>query len=56
MFVFASQIMTGEDWNEVMYNGIKSYGGPKEPVGVLISLYFVFLVIFGNCIFSLISN
>eukprot|EP00794_Sanderia_malayensis_P016019 gene16019-17636_t len=42
------QIMTGEDWNAVMYNGMNAYGGPKNVAGILFSLYFVFLVIFGN--------
>ena len=27
------QILTGEDWNSVMYDGISAYNGPrKEPV------------------------
>ena len=47
--------MTGEDWNAVMYNGINAYGGPKTINGILISLYFVLLVVFGNCIFSLLA-
>ena len=49
--IFCQQIMTGEDWNAVMYNGVNAYKGPKAPEGVLSSLYFVLLVIFGNCIF-----
>ncbi|XP_042869770.1 voltage-dependent calcium channel type A subunit alpha-1-like isoform X14 [Penaeus japonicus] len=40
------QILTGEDWNEVMYNGIASQGGIKS--GMIYSLYFIILVIFGN--------
>ncbi|XP_028169286.1 voltage-dependent calcium channel type A subunit alpha-1 [Ostrinia furnacalis] len=40
------QILTGEDWNEVMYDGIKSQGGIQR--GMLYSLYFVILVLFGN--------
>ena len=44
------QIMSGEDWNSVMYQGIKAYGGPKSFNGSLVSLYFVALVIVGNCI------
>ena len=44
--------MTGEDWNAVMYNGVNAYGGPKTVGGLVISLYFVLLVIFGNCILS----
>ncbi|XP_077299455.1 calcium voltage-gated channel subunit cacophony [Arctopsyche grandis] len=40
------QILTGEDWNEVMYQGIASQGGPKK--GMIYSLYFIILVLFGN--------
>ncbi|KAK7007293.1 hypothetical protein SK128_018339, partial [Halocaridina rubra] len=40
------QILTGEDWNEVMYHGIASQGGTKS--GMIYSLYFIILVIFGN--------
>ncbi|CAK1548185.1 unnamed protein product [Leptosia nina] len=40
------QILTGEDWNEVMYHGIQSQGGIQR--GMLYSLYFVILVLFGN--------
>lgn len=43
--------MTGEDWNSVMYYGISASGGPKSFKGMLVSLYFVSLVIIGNCIF-----
>ena len=46
-----SQILTGEDWNEVMFNGIKSKGG-VENWGVPYCAYFIILVVFGNCIFS----
>ncbi|XP_012056925.1 PREDICTED: voltage-dependent calcium channel type A subunit alpha-1-like [Atta cephalotes] len=35
------QILTGEDWNEVMYKGIESQG-------MAYSLYFIVLVLFGN--------
>ncbi|KAL0121152.1 hypothetical protein PUN28_008671 [Cardiocondyla obscurior] len=35
------QILTGEDWNEVMYKGIESQGMTH-------SLYFIVLVLFGN--------
>lgn len=38
--------MTGEDWNEVMYQGIQSQGGHKK--GMMYSLYFIILVLFGN--------
>ncbi|XP_050578865.1 voltage-dependent calcium channel type A subunit alpha-1 isoform X20 [Bombus affinis] len=40
------QILTGEDWNEVMYQGIESQGGHKR--GMIYSLYFIVLVLFGN--------
>ena len=42
--------MTGEDWNAVMYDGIVASGGPHTITGILSSLYFVSLVILGNCI------
>ncbi|XP_058941350.2 voltage-dependent calcium channel type A subunit alpha-1 isoform X1 [Pocillopora verrucosa] len=42
------QIMTGEDWNTVMNDGIVASGGPHKIWGVLSSLYFVSLVILGN--------
>ena len=41
-----SQILTGEDWNEVMYRGIQSQGGIEG--GMIYSLYFIILVLFGN--------
>ncbi len=40
------QILTGEDWNEVMYQGIESQGGARA--GFIYSLYFIFLTMFGN--------
>ncbi|CRL08058.1 CLUMA_CG021016, isoform A [Clunio marinus] len=40
------QILTGEDWNEVMYYGIESQGGHSE--GMIYSLYFIVLMLFGN--------
>ncbi|XP_057660016.1 voltage-dependent calcium channel type A subunit alpha-1 isoform X50 [Diorhabda carinulata] len=40
------QILTGEDWNEVMYNGINALGGPN--VAMIYSLYFIVLMLFGN--------
>jgi len=43
------QILTGEDWNVVMYNGVRATGGVYGG-GLWWSLYFVFLVLFGNCI------
>ena len=49
LFSLIAQILTGEDWNEVMYDGINSKGGTKNG-GMIYSLYFVVLVLFGNCI------
>ncbi|XP_037677401.1 voltage-dependent L-type calcium channel subunit alpha-1F [Choloepus didactylus] len=43
------QILTGEDWNVVMYDGIMAYGGPFFP-GMLICIYFIILFICGNYI------
>ncbi|XP_071083520.1 muscle calcium channel subunit alpha-1-like isoform X5 [Haliotis cracherodii] len=43
------QILTGEDWNMVMYDGIRAYGGVKKP-GVIVCIYFVVLFICGNYI------
>ncbi|XP_029428833.1 voltage-dependent L-type calcium channel subunit alpha-1S [Rhinatrema bivittatum] len=43
------QILTGEDWNSVMYNGIRAYGGPSFP-GVLVCFYFIILFVCGNYI------
>lgn len=48
MFVPVFQILTGEDWNEVMYDGIKSQGGVQG--GMVFSIYFIVLTLFGNCI------
>ena len=45
------QILTGEDWNMVMYDGIRAYGGVSK-IGVIVCLYFVVLFICGNCILS----
>uniref|UniRef100_A0A3B5M7D3 Voltage-dependent calcium channel alpha-1 subunit IQ domain-containing protein n=1 Tax=Xiphophorus couchianus TaxID=32473 RepID=A0A3B5M7D3_9TELE len=39
-------ILTGEDWNEVMYNGIRSQGGVQY--GMWSSIYFIVLTLFGN--------
>lgn len=43
------QILTGEDWNTVMYNGIESFGGVGT-LGVLVSIYYIVLFICGNYI------
>ncbi|XP_031240974.1 voltage-dependent R-type calcium channel subunit alpha-1E isoform X6 [Mastomys coucha] len=40
------QILTGEDWNEVMYNGIRSQGGVSS--GMWSAIYFIVLTLFGN--------
>uniref|UniRef100_A0AAZ3QYF6 Voltage-dependent L-type calcium channel subunit alpha n=1 Tax=Oncorhynchus tshawytscha TaxID=74940 RepID=A0AAZ3QYF6_ONCTS len=43
------QILTGEDWNSVMYDGIMAYGGASFP-GMLVCIYFIILFICGNYI------
>ncbi|XP_055631874.1 muscle calcium channel subunit alpha-1 isoform X2 [Toxorhynchites rutilus septentrionalis] len=43
------QILTGEDWNAVMYDGIQAYGGVAS-IGILASIYFIILFICGNYI------
>merc|ERR1711970_1531073 len=43
------QILTGEDWNVVMYDGIQAYGGIKG-LGSVALIYFLFLFIAGNFI------
>ncbi|XP_059469831.1 muscle calcium channel subunit alpha-1 isoform X4 [Neocloeon triangulifer] len=43
------QILTGEDWNAVMYDGIRSYGGVSS-IGILACIYFIILFICGNYI------
>ena len=50
------KILTGEDWNSVMYSGVMALGGPHKPAGILASLYFVLLVILGNCILEIIPS
>lgn len=45
----SSQILTGEDWNAVMYDGIMAYGGPIFP-NMVVCIYFVILFVCGNCI------
>uniref|UniRef100_A0A8C0A145 Voltage-dependent N-type calcium channel subunit alpha n=1 Tax=Anas zonorhyncha TaxID=75864 RepID=A0A8C0A145_9AVES len=40
------QILTGEDWNAVMYHGIESQGGVHS--GMFSSIYFIVLTLFGN--------
>ncbi|KFV83840.1 Voltage-dependent L-type calcium channel subunit alpha-1C, partial [Struthio camelus australis] len=46
------QILTGEDWNSVMYDGIMAYGGPSFP-GMLVCIYFIILFICGNFILEI---
>ncbi|XP_033213450.1 voltage-dependent calcium channel type D subunit alpha-1-like [Belonocnema kinseyi] len=43
------QILTGEDWNTVMYVGILAYGGVAS-TGVIACAYFIILFICGNYI------
>ncbi|XP_063309282.1 voltage-dependent L-type calcium channel subunit alpha-1S [Pelobates fuscus] len=43
------QILTGEDWNAVMYDGIMAYGGPSFP-GMSVCIYFIVLFVCGNYI------
>uniref|UniRef100_A0A8C0KZW7 Voltage-dependent L-type calcium channel subunit alpha n=1 Tax=Canis lupus dingo TaxID=286419 RepID=A0A8C0KZW7_CANLU len=43
------QVLTGEDWNSMMYSGIMAYGGPSYP-GVLVCIYFIILFVCGNYI------
>ncbi|KAL1265915.1 hypothetical protein QQF64_003942 [Cirrhinus molitorella] len=40
------QILTGEDWNVVMYDGIQSQGGVDK--GMVFSIFFIVLTLFGN--------
>uniref|UniRef100_A0A674E869 Voltage-dependent L-type calcium channel subunit alpha n=1 Tax=Salmo trutta TaxID=8032 RepID=A0A674E869_SALTR len=49
------QVLTGEDWNSIMYNGIMAYGGPVFP-GILVSIYFIILFTCGNCILHFTSD
>ncbi|XP_056135694.1 calcium channel, voltage-dependent, P/Q type, alpha 1A subunit, b [Lampris incognitus] len=41
------QILTGEDWNMVMYDGIESQGGVTDK-GMVFSIFFIVLTLFGN--------
>nr|XP_014342129.1 PREDICTED: voltage-dependent L-type calcium channel subunit alpha-1D [Latimeria chalumnae] len=43
------QILTGEDWNAVMYDGIMAYGGPSSS-GMIVCIYFIILFVCGNYI------
>lgn len=55
LFLLCSQILTGEDWNSIMYDGIMAYGGPSFP-GMLVCIYFIILFVCGNCILCLQSQ
>ena len=46
---FEMQILTGEDWNAVMYDGIQAFGGVTS-VGFVMAAYFIILFICGNYI------
>lgn len=48
------QILTGEEWTNIMYNGIMAYGGPVIP-GILVAIYFIVLFVCGNCILNMSS-
>ena len=52
--MLTAQILTGEDWNVVMYDGIEAYGGVTS-FGVVVCIYFVVLFICGNCILPLLK-
>ena len=41
------QVLTGEDWNQVMYTAINSKGG-REANGHIYCLYFVVLTLLGD--------
>ena len=45
-----AQILTGEDWNVVMYDGIQAFGGVKS-IGVFSVSYFIILFICGKDFF-----
>lgn len=55
LFLLCSQILTGEDWNSIMYDGIMAFGGPSFP-GMLVCIYFIILFVCGNCILCLQSQ
>jgi len=42
------QVMTGENWNTIMYAGIRSYEAPMRP---FIAGLFMFLILFGQILF-----
>ena len=48
-FFSCFQILTGEDWNTIWYDGILAYGG-TTPISLIMSVYYIILFIFGNYI------
>ncbi|XP_068694848.1 voltage-dependent calcium channel type A subunit alpha-1-like isoform X3 [Montipora foliosa] len=42
------QILTGEDWNAVMYDGVLSFDSQLGGYSLILSIYFVLLVVLGN--------
>ena len=50
-FFSCFQILTGEDWNTIWYDGILAFGGPPHSaMAIVMSLYYIILFIFGNYI------
>ena len=49
-FLTCFQILTGENWNSVMYSGMNAWGGNETLMGMAFSLFFIFLFIIGNYI------
>ncbi len=41
-------MLTGEDWNEVMYNGMRAYKS-DGPWFAFVVIYFVIVFVVGNC-------
>jgi len=50
--VYILQILTGEDWNFVMYDGIRSQEKQHASAAIFYCFYFIVLLLFGNCILS----
>lgn len=44
-------MLTGEDWNAVMYNGMRAYKADGPLFGFVV-IYFVIVFVVGNCEFS----
>ena len=47
LYILFFQILTGEDWNQVMYTAINSKGG-RENGGMVYCFYFVMLTLCGD--------